>query len=81
MSRVTSWLYVQAYFARRRDFSLAQAGDIVMVHLQKANLVNDTTIRQFAQYKQDPHYVVPAIDLSDYRVQNRKRSGWGRMRP
>jgi hypothetical protein len=52
-AEVAYWLYVQAYFARLPDFSLAQTGDIAMVHLQKANLVTDEAIRRFARYKND----------------------------
>jgi hypothetical protein len=48
---VAYWLYVQAYFARLGDFSLPAAGDIVVVHLQKSNVVNDEAIRRFGQYK------------------------------
>lgn len=47
------WLYVQAYFERLHEFSLAQAGDIVMVHLQKTNVIDDEAIQRFAQFKND----------------------------
>ena len=36
---------------RLGDFSLPAAGDIVVVHLQKSNVVNDEAIRRFGQYK------------------------------
>jgi hypothetical protein len=48
---VAYWLYVQAYFERRPAFNLAQAGDIVMVHLPKSNLVSEVAVQRFAQFK------------------------------
>jgi hypothetical protein len=52
-SDIAYWLYVQAYFARLPSFSLAETGDIVIVHFQAANVVSDDAIRRFAQYKND----------------------------
>lgn len=52
-AEVAYWLYVQAYFARLREFSLQRAGDITMVHLRKANVVNDEAVQRFARYKND----------------------------
>ena len=52
-SDIAYWLYVQAYFARMPGFSLDQAGDIVIVHFPKANVVSDEAIRRFAQYKNE----------------------------
>lgn len=48
---VAYWVYVQAYFENRVGFDLTQAGKTVTIHLNKANVVDQTAIREFARYK------------------------------
>jgi hypothetical protein len=47
------WLYVQAHFARlrREGFALSSAGATLTVHLSRAQILDQTAMRRFAQYK------------------------------
>jgi hypothetical protein len=47
------WLYVQAYFAQRSERGLATMGNTTVVHLRKADVLNEHAIREFARYKQN----------------------------
>ena len=46
------WLYVQAYFERLTGFSIHEAGKRVTIHVPITNLVNETAIRRFRDFKQ-----------------------------
>ena len=48
---IAYWVYVQAYFEQMTDFSLERAGDIVIVHLHRARVVDEDAVRRFARYK------------------------------
>ncbi|HZP83353.1 MAG TPA: DUF4365 domain-containing protein [Chthonomonadaceae bacterium] len=48
---IAYWLYVQAYFEALPDFRLAEVGETVTVHLKRAQIVNEDTVRTFASYK------------------------------
>lgn len=50
---VAYWLYIQAYFADRTNFDLAQAGNTVTLHIPGANVVDQHAIRRFAGFKAD----------------------------
>jgi len=45
------WLYVQAHFEKQPDFSLSAAGNTVTVHVDCAQVVDETAIRQFARFR------------------------------
>jgi hypothetical protein len=50
---VAYWLYLQAYFEERAEFRLSAAGHTVMVHLPKANVLDEAAVRQFARWRDD----------------------------
>lgn len=47
------WLYVQAYFESEPEFDLGSAGETVTVHLPKANVLHQQSIRTMARYRDD----------------------------
>jgi hypothetical protein len=49
---VAYWLYVQAHFAKQKGFSLGGVGEQVTVHMPKANVVSEATIRRFADFRE-----------------------------
>lgn len=44
------WLYVRAYFARLQGFNLDRMGRTVAVYIPKANVLDESAIRQFARF-------------------------------
>jgi len=45
------WLYLQAYFERLDGFSLAEIKETITVHIPTANVVDQSSIKCFAQYR------------------------------
>lgn len=45
------WLYIQAFFAQRKDIDLGEMGETVTVYLEKKQVIDLEALRQFAQYK------------------------------
>lgn len=45
------WMYVQAYFERHPEFTLAGAGATVTVHIPLSNVLDEDTIRRFARFR------------------------------
>lgn len=45
------WLYVQAYFAKRRDFQLHRIGADITVHIPRANVFNGDALDQLVGFR------------------------------
>ncbi|NES23183.1 MAG: DUF4365 domain-containing protein [Symploca sp. SIO3E6] len=45
------WLYLQAYFEKLDGFSLAAIKETITVHIPTTNVVNQSSIKRFAQYR------------------------------
>ena len=48
---IAYWVYIQAYFERLPDFSLAQAGSTITIRLPVANRIEPASLRRFAKYR------------------------------
>lgn len=47
------WLYIQAYFEAKKGFRRSADGKTITVRINTSNVVNETSVRRFAWYRDD----------------------------